>query len=230
MKFLSLAFAALLFSGPCFAKSSPTLDPKRTLTIVGEVGGNMIPLAQRMVELSKTPGDIDIVISSPGGSVAAGTFFITALELARARGSNVRCYVTGLAASMAFQIFAHCDERYALPTAYLLWHPVRAGFFMASFTPDQAAQLAEDLKRTEKWATNDLISRFFEHREKYFWKHYHAETLFIAEDLAKEVPGLVDIVDDVPGANQVIPEQSGGAKEVRRNDMPYEIFFRMHDK
>lgn len=230
MKFLALALSALL-SATAFGKSAPAVDPKRTVKVVGEVNGSIISQADHLLALSKTPGNIDIVISSPGGSVASGTFFITAMDMAAARGNTLRCYVSGLAASMAFQILAHCEERYALPTTYLLWHPVRAGFFMASFTPEQAAALAEDLKRTEDWATGDLIDRLFEGKEKFFWHHYHAETLFVASELAKKMPGLVTIVDDMPGVDSISPADARGEeKKAPSKNKLYEIIFRMNDK
>ena len=229
MKLLALALAVFT-STAAFSKAAPAVDPKRTVKVIGEVNGNIISQGDALLKLSKNPGNIDIVISSPGGSVAAGTFFITAMDMATARGNNLRCYVSGLAASMAFQILAHCSERYALPTAYLLWHPVRAGFMMASFTPLQAAQLAEDLGRTEEWATNDLIGRLFDDEEDFFWHHYHAETLFVASELAKRMPGLVTIVDDMPGVDSISP--AGGAGENKQkgvSNRPYEILFRMNE-
>jgi hypothetical protein len=36
-----------------------------------------------------------------------------------------------------------------------------------------------------------------------FWEHYNAETLWVAEDLAKELPGEFILIDDIKGVKSL---------------------------
>jgi ATP-dependent protease ClpP protease subunit len=97
-------------------------------------------------------------------------FIVAAVDMAKARGFKVQCYVPGLAASMAFQILAHCSERYALPHAYLMWHPVRAQI-RGALTSTEARILANDLAETETMLVADLRS-YLKVTDSCFEQHY----------------------------------------------------------
>lgn len=154
-------------------------------------------------------GTVELVLNSPGGSVFAGLQFVNAMQLAQSRGIKIKCYVAGMAASMAFQILAECDERYALRYSLLLWHPVRIAGIMV-ITPERAKALAAELARIEA----DLltpIQRELELSEEEFMWHYLHETMWTAEGLAKVSPGFLTIVDDIPGVGTIWhPNRMGG--------------------
>lgn len=82
---------------------------------------------QFMVETMNTaplPGLRLILIDSPGGSVPAGQQMIDIMEIEKKAGVKQVCVVTGMAASMAFNLLTHCDVRVAVPKARLLAHKI----------------------------------------------------------------------------------------------------------
>lgn len=68
---------------------------------------------------SQGRNEIYLVINSPGGSVVAGSRLIGVIE---ASPSKVNCIVTGLAASMAFHILEHCNQRMGTRDSFIMSH------------------------------------------------------------------------------------------------------------
>jgi ATP-dependent Clp protease protease subunit len=139
---------------------------------------------------------IDLLINSPGGSVYAGMAVVDAIKFAQERGVEVRCVSGVMAASMGFIILSECSQRYALPNARLLFHPISIsvrGARVNEIVPDLVETLREeeDIKRK-------LCSRL-NFKRGFFDKHYYAETFWQAANLAKRSPRFVNIVDDVKG-------------------------------
>jgi len=154
-------------------------------------------------------GTVEVVINSPGGSVFAGLQFVNAMHLAQARGIKIRCYVAGMAASMAFQILAECDERYALRYSLLLWHPVRIAGIMV-ITPERAKALASELARIEADLLTPIQRELELSEEEFMWRYLH-ETMWTAEGLVKVSPNFLTIVDDIPGVGAIWnPGRMGG--------------------
>jgi ATP-dependent protease ClpP protease subunit len=184
---------ALTLTGAANA-SEFTLGPN-PIVIEGAIFGNILPKANELLKVKS--GIADVVINSPGGSVFAGWQFINAMKAVQSRGVKIRCTVTTMAASMAFQIFAACDERYAYKYSTLLWHPVRMGgnFIL---TPRQAVQITKQLVRIQRQLVSDLRETFSTEKD-YFWKHYHAETLHLAVDVKANSASFLTIVTDVTG-------------------------------
>jgi len=120
---------------------------------------------------------------------------MSVMRQAQAKGVELNCYVTGMAASMAFQILAFCDNKYALPYSMLLWHPVRATN-IRSLTPDQSRTLARHLVELEKYLIDELRSNF-DIEDEVFWHHYHEETLHLARMVAPNLKDL-KLVDLAP--------------------------------
>lgn len=191
------AVATTSFAPVASAASMPKINQDRLVRVEGGVGVNALYAGNQIAALSETKGDIWMVINSPGGSVTTGLFTVSAMDLARARGRKINCVVPGLAASMAFHMLTHCDERYVLPKTLLLWHPVRAGV-RGSLTPTEARLLADDLERTEKSLIEDIFTQLGVSKQVFMY-HYNAETLFLATQLDEIAPGFLTIVDDVPG-------------------------------
>jgi len=167
-----------------------------------------IPLVDKIISQSNDGTTITLIINSPGGEVNAGLYLLNAMKLAQARGANFRCITTGLSASMALQIFAKCDSRYALPNSFLLYHPVRVniggGLFSPgiALTPNLAQELAFELDRLEKILVSDL-RKSMKVSDEIFNRNYHAETLLLASEVNSDSPGWLTLVDDVVGLKTI---------------------------
>jgi len=148
MKNLLVILAALI-STPGLSRSI-TVDPDAatTVEISGPIDFQLVaPLVDKIVSQASAGTEITLIINSPGGEVNAGLFLINAMKLSQARGAKLRCITTGLAASMALQVFSQCDSRFALPNSFMLYHPVRVNLGGGPFSPGiiLTPQLAEEL-------------------------------------------------------------------------------------
>lgn len=139
------------------ASSTLVVNRESLIEITGEIGFVESGMAQTIEELSsKNNEPIYMSINSPGGSILFGMMIVDAMEMAKLRGVQFRCLVGAVAASMAFQILAHCDKRYALSNANLLFHSVAAAGIQR-LTPDEASYLANQLKFADKRLDADLL-------------------------------------------------------------------------
>jgi len=173
------------------------INPERAVYISGPIGGNSFDIANKIEALALTPDPVYLIINSPGGEVTLGYLIINSMNLAKERGVEFRCYVPQIAASMAFQIFANCDKRHALPGAYLLFHPVRVQAEL-TLTPALTRQIYLELRMIERRMTAELLSVMnVEH--KFFNYHYIAETLWTAKQFIEHDPKFFTIVTDASG-------------------------------
>lgn len=208
---ISLAFILLVtavLNYPTKAQAEVVnLNPKRLIEVIDVIDGGVVAQAQRVHDLvteSKAP--IDLLINSPGGAITPGYMLVDALDAARKSGVKIRCAVGVLAASMAFNLLAHCDERYALRHAAMLFHPPRISA-RGPLTVKDLDQASDDLKRILRKSTPELLA-MVGMTPKEFYKHFHAETLWTAEQLA-EASGhdWLTIVDDIQGSKLVFTFQ-----------------------
>lgn len=169
------------------------LNPKRTITVAGFIDSQMYARANELFALAQDNNKpIDIVISSPGGSISQGLTFIKAMEDVKRKGVTIRCFVPTLAASMAFTIFTQCSERYALPFARLLFHSPRvggSGHF--TITAQGARDLADGLTQAEVHLLKMIMPVLGVTQDKgfeWFKENYMVERLFLAADLLHESP------------------------------------------
>lgn len=176
------------------ALSEVTLNPSRTIIINGPITGNIVgPVSDALDKLAKdTSEPVDLVIASPGGSVVAGYLLIDKMESLKNSGLKFRCTVRQVAASMAFQILLHCDERNTTPYAFLLWHPVRI-FFQGALTSDVAKIAATQLKDTDEIIRADLYANLPMKKATIDW-HFTNETLHHAKSLVTSCPGFFNYV------------------------------------
>jgi ATP-dependent protease ClpP protease subunit len=204
MKFIAiLTTTLLLMSGSALARTV-TVDQSNpnVITIEGPIDSQSLRgLGNRVLEQSLKSKSITLLINSPGGEVYSGLNFIGTLQMAKHRGVELNCVVSTVAASMAFQILSYCDNRYVLRNAFLLWHPVRIGF-MGSVTPVRALEMYNALSRIETTLVKALRKNI-DMPDDMFWEHYNAETLWVAEDLAKELPGEFILIDDIKGVKSL---------------------------
>lgn len=194
MKFLLLL---LSFVVSAFAQAgSVELNPKRTIEISGAIRGGMVfPVVRKLGEMEADKSlPVDIILESPGGSVAAGYLIIDRIQALRENGIKVRCFVRHLAASMAFQMLLHCDERYSTPHALLLWHPVRV-FLEEPLTARDAAILHKHMADTDAYIIADL-KRNLPLSEEQLLYHFHNETMHTAYTLDRIAPGFFKYVGD----------------------------------
>lgn len=188
MKFLILLVSFLL-APFAVAKSDVELKPERTIVLAGVITDSIVgPTIDAMTKLAKTGKDIDIVISSPGGSVIAGSLLVDRMVQMKSDGVKFRCVVRDLAASMAFQFLLFCDERYATPHAFLLWHPVRI-FAQGVVTAQLASNLATQLQQADEVALHDLRAHL-SMPEADILMHFYNETLHQAMNLQSTAPGF----------------------------------------
>lgn len=228
---LFLAATLLFTASHSFAVELSKKKP--TLSINGIIGnGNIIPVGKKMLDLSnKGVKEIQLVINSPGGSVTTGMIFLSFMDAARANGTKVTCFVPGIAASMAFQILLHCDERHTLNGAFLLWHRARVhlgGGLMAQpvpMTAPMARQLANELQ--------DLDNAIFSEVSKYLGnevsnselvRHFEAETLHMGLVLHQMAPNFITTHSYVKGLMEFASAAAAEADnsiEFRTNELIY---------
>lgn len=188
MKFLITMFLSL-FAIAASAKDAVTLSPERTIVLAGVITDAIVgPTISTMEKLSKSGKDIDIIISSPGGSVIAGNLIVDRMSQLKHDGVKFRCFVRDLAASMAFQLLLFCDERYATPHSFLLWHPVRI-FAQGVMTAQAASSLATQLEQADEVALHDLRAHM-SMGEAELVSHFYNETLHQALNLQSTCPGF----------------------------------------
>ena len=99
----------------------------RIILLVGEIDDHMSSLliSQLLYLDSVSHEDIDIYISSPGGSITAGLGIFDTLNHI---SSKVNTIVVGMAASMAaFLLASGTGKRYALPHAEIMIHQPYGG-------------------------------------------------------------------------------------------------------
>lgn len=147
-----------------------------------------------MSEVSNAP--IDIIISSPGGSVVAGIFFINAMERVKARGVKIRCLVDKMAASMAMHILGNCSERYALAGSLLLWHPAYININFGRVTKERAGQIKEQL-HILTYQLEENLRKALGLSVEVYEKHWRAEHFIPAKYLKDFIsPHFIIILDD----------------------------------
>lgn len=204
MKHLFAVVLSLFATNLCAGGSKPEpAQESKTIVIDGEISGrSMGPIysyVNGLLAQQSVPENLDIVISSPGGSVTAGFLFLDRLSALKQRGTKVNCYVAEVAASMAFQILTQCDTRTSLETSFLLWHRARVfvgGMFGTAMTGPMAYQLGVQLKDLDDHIYRDVKKAMPSAPDHYLRFHFEAETLHTGANLAAAVPEFLTISDD----------------------------------
>lgn len=215
MRVINSLAILMLVSGLAQADSNPVrVNPESAVVIDGVISrGNIDEVGDAILDMAQGGVDqVDMIINSPGGEVITGFMFINKLESAKALGIHVRCFVPEVAASMAFSILTHCDERYALERSFLLWHRARVsmgGLFGQPMTGPELLKAGRDLESMDKLILKEVLSTvdMSEDDIKY---HFEAETLHVAVNLHKLAPKFVTPLKFIPGlyealANQKLP-------------------------
>lgn len=209
---------ALVIAGWATSASALTLNPKRTIELRGMVDESTLLLAAAVEMLAQESTDpIDIVIDSPGGMVTPTHYLLNAMEAAKGRGVVFRCAVINMAMSAAFFVFANCNERYALPWAMLMWHPISQR--IRSVNADEAEMIATELRQADAAFKLSAV-RAMRVSGDFYDLHSVAETKWIASSLAMVTPKFMRIVSTVQPGNlfqHLIPQggTSGGSPTIR---------------
>lgn len=154
-------------------------------------------LIYQMSQTSKEP--IYMMINSPGGEVVAGATVIDAMTTAQSTGIKFICGSGVMAASMAFSILAHCDERYTLKNTKLLFHPISMTGRVI-FKHLRAELESEELE--EDAFIDKLIETMGVERD-FFMRHYMNETLWAAHVLKRYAPKFIEVVDNITGSSKL---------------------------
>lgn len=208
-----IVLLSILFSTPAFPKDKLELSPNRTILLAGAITSSIYePMTQAFDKLAATGDTIDMVISSPGGEVIVGSLIIDRMEQMKLAGVKFRCVVRDVAASMAFQILLHCNERYATPHSFLLWHPVRI-FMRDVVTASVAQTLSTQLAEADEVALHDLRAYLIMPESELLW-HFQNETLHQAINLMYLSPKFFKkVTNDISGLypkNPVLDTSSFG--------------------
>jgi ATP-dependent protease ClpP protease subunit len=186
---------------------------KRNTIIIDQpiVSDTMAPVMDKMNKFlvqKKVPSEINLIIDSPGGSVYTGFKFIVQMKALQAQGTVIKCYVPGLAASMAFHILLHCDERTVLQESALLWHRARVFIMMGVVTAPTASELARDLYQIDSHILREVRAGLSQDMsDKEILYHFERETLHIGRDLCNKVPNFCTAKAAVPGLVEAIAKQ-----------------------
>jgi ATP-dependent Clp protease protease subunit len=215
IRILTFALAAALAS----IASAETLevDSSRLIKVLGPVDGRILEKANELMELatvSKEP--IYVLVNSPGGSVAAGNVFVDAMGIAKQRGIVVKCVTSIYAASMAFTILANCSERYVLPQAELLFHPVRVAI-NDTLTAPQFQELATTLHVMDLALQKFLVETTGIDKEVMLTAYYGEKWWKAAELQAATNPGWLIIVTDVKGIKELFVHEE--KRQVNESDV-----------
>jgi Protease subunit of ATP-dependent Clp proteases len=98
-----------------------TMNEKNTVTIRGKITGETATqFGNSFNKLLKQP-QINVFISSGGGSVTSGMEIVRHITTAEKKGKKIKC-IADIAISMAFVIFQYCPERYILVGSVLMQH------------------------------------------------------------------------------------------------------------
>lgn len=213
MRMLSMLAAAMLFTGAVANSARAEEFNARTTLIIDQPidRGTMAPVMEKMgrfMAAEKAPKEIKLIIDSPGGSVYTGFQFIAQMKGLQARGTKVTCYVPGLAASMAFHILVHCDERIVLQESALLWHRARIFVMMAALTAPLAAVISRDLQQVDDHILRDVkeaLSKDLNNEDIVY--HFEHETLHIGQDLCSKAPNFCTAKAAVPGLLETLARQ-----------------------
>lgn len=215
-----------------YAASIPQPMQAESVSVQGVVTSKSVTRWLKQIDsISANWGDVrgktlSLIINSPGGSVEAGLVLLSRLSDLQARGMNLRCYVTTVAASMAFQLYTQCNERYALTNSFLLWHRVRVFVMFGVITGPTAENLAEDLLRYDRLIMRQLEVAFDVRGTRssvdadFVQHHFDRETLWAAAELELEVPEFLVTADAIPGIYTIVDALEKASPQ--KSDNPFD--------
>ena len=131
----------------------------RIILLIGEINDttSSLIISQLLYLDSVNNNDINIYISSPGGSITSGLAIYDTINFIK---SKVNTIVVGMAASMAaFLLASGTNKRYALPNAEIMIHQPHGG--IEGVVSDIDIQAKRLLKT--KYKMNELLAKLTNH-------------------------------------------------------------------
>lgn len=195
-------------------RSAPTINTSRAAVIQGPImGRNLDPIEQAIDKYSAESSEpIDLILNSPGGSVMTGFRFLNKMSVTQAKGVKFRCFVSEVAASMAFGILVRCDERYTLNTSFLLWHRVSVvvgGLFGGAMNSLALNYLGSELAKLDKLIFQDVRSAMSGGMsEEEMQYHFDRETLHVGSWLAEHSAGQFSSFKYIPNLFTVLNDKT----------------------
>lgn len=187
--------------------AAPEIVLENAAVIEGVINNNLGAVTNKMLSFDPAKGSFDLVISSPGGSVMTGSQFINQMEAVKGRGVNIRCFVVDMAASMAFSILVHCNERYTLTHAFLLWHRARimsGGLGGSPTTAETARTDAVQLQLVDDLILHEVLDSMPDADESAIKWHFEKETLHNGYSLHLFSPSFITPFESIPGLLDVM--------------------------
>lgn len=208
------------------AASASTFDSNPTMIINREITGRTlkeITSSMNTLILKKNaPKVVNIILDSPGGSVYAGFQFISQMKTLQAKGTTIVCYVPGLAASMAFHILVHCNERIVLQESALLWHRARVFIMMGVMTSPAAAELSRSLEQIDTHILDDVREALKKDMsDEDILYHFDHETLHIGQPLCASAPSFCKARSHVPGLMETLKAAGEVGTGAEEDSMPF---------
>lgn len=193
MRALLLTTILLLLTGTTSSGAELQVNEERAVIIQGVIYNNLDNVSKAALELFRSDSSkpIDLIINSPGGSVSTGFQFVNEMQDLRSKGAKFRCFVPGMAASMAFQILVQCDERHTLDRSFLLWHRVRVtvgGILGGPMTGPQAHHLGMQLLSIDRVILGELYAALKGVPRSVILSHFNTEMLHTGSSLAALAP------------------------------------------
>jgi ATP-dependent protease ClpP protease subunit len=209
------------------AASASTFDSNPTMIINREITGRTlkeITSAMNTLILKKNaPKVVNIILDSPGGSVYAGFQFISQMKTLQAKGTTIVCYVPGMAASMAFHILVHCNERIVLQESALLWHRARVFIMMGVITSPAAAELSRSLEQVDIHILNDVKKALKKDMsDEDILYHFNHETMHIGQALCASAPSFCKARSHVPGLMEALKDLGESGSGAEEDSMPFQ--------
>ncbi len=186
-----LALLALTFS--ITSQGAEVLNPEtgqyintqKVAHLVGEVDDDLATnFYIEMLSTRKLPGSRVVIIDTPGGSTESGDRIIELMEAEKKAGVAQICVVTGMAASMGFNILSHCDIRLATLTSHLLFHNISI-YLPANMYPLNVLRAIAAKFKADQAKYDDLNRKLLGMDKAEYARHCDAETFWNAPQLVE---------------------------------------------
>lgn len=200
--------ASLLFAVPT-AACAESFPVDSTLLIKGPIAdqtmGPILTQMNGLVVADPAPSRVTLILDSPGGSVHTGFKFISQMKTLQGKGTKFHCYVTGMAASMAFHILTQCDKRVVLQESMLLWHRARIFVMFGIVTAPSAREVAKDLEPLDSLILQSVLSTVGKDMSRSeVIEHFERETFHVGVNLCAATPRFCVAKSHVPGLIEAV--------------------------
>lgn len=207
MNYMSIIPALLLVGAVLTAGPKPDQLPTnilvkrdRALYLTGTIGAPsqvMFMSQLRHLVTIETKEPAYVLVSSLGGDIEYVKQMQTGIEVLKSKGVFVTCIVVDNAQSAALSFLTSCNKRVALATARFMMHQVRAVMPGIGVSSQELKQLAGEVDQLNESTVAELIASMKPPLHKKFREEFFRTKEWTGEQLAKEYPGWVGLVDTI---------------------------------